>query len=164
MKPDLITKSDVLYKTGYIKYVVMQLDDQLFGMSVTDIRDILSPHEIISIPLAPSEILGCHNLRGRIVTAVNLRACLGQENKDLPSNYRSAVVEHQGELYSIIVDKVSEIIDIHPDDTIQSPENLSEKWKEVSAGVFRFNEKLTVILDVNKLLSFANVKDSSDDD
>ncbi len=134
------------------QYVMMQVDGQLFGMRVDGIEDILLPQKITPIPLAPDEVLGSLNLRGRIVTAIDLKRKLGISSKDIGDSYRSAVVEHKGELYSIIVDEVSEVLSIGVSEIAHNPENLSESWKSISEGVYSFKDKLMIILNVQKLL------------
>lgn len=136
------------------QYVMMKVNEQLFGMRVDGIEDILLPQKITPIPLAPDEILGSLNLRGRIVTAVDLKRKLGIPSKprEISDDYRSAVVDYEGELYSIIVDEVSEVLSIGPSEIAHNPENLSEKWKSISDGVYSFKDKLMIILNVHKLL------------
>ena len=137
------------------KYIMMRIDHQLFGMVVDEIEDVLRYQEIVPIPMAPKEVLGILNLRGRIVTVIDMRARLGLAPRIDHRQQASIVVEYKGELYSILVDSVSEVIDIIDTDIATNPENLSEQWRDVCRGVYPMEEELMVIVDVRKLLCFA---------
>lgn len=144
------------------QYLMMRLDGELLGISVDYVEDILSPQEITPIPLAPPEVKGALNLRGRIVTAINMRAKLGMDNPDRELvNYRSVVIKSGNDLYSIILDSVSEVINVADSDIDRIPDNLSEEWKDVSSGVFSMEDDLMVILDTAKLL---NLNDNEEDE
>lgn len=147
------------------KYVKMRLCGQLFGMRVDDIEDILSPQEITPIPLSPPDVMGSLNLRGRVVTAIDMKVHLDiNSDKEQSDSYRSIVLEYAGSLYSLIVDDVSEVIDLEDGDITKCPGNLSEKWKEFSIGVHSLKEEIMVILDVDKLMQFAAINDNKEED
>lgn len=140
------------------EYVIMSIDKQLFGISVYSVRDILAPQKITSIPLAPREVAGSLNLRGRIVTAIDLSVILNLGNKS-PEDYKksmSIVVENNGELYSLVVDSVGEVLTLKLTDIVTNPENLSAKWQNVSVGIFPQKDNLIVILDVDKIVGVNN--------
>ena len=142
------------------KYIMMRLNRSLFGMLVDNIEDVLTPHDITPIPLAPPEVMGSLNLRGRIVTAINLKVKLSlvknnenSDDKKKKSKQKNIVIEHDGQLYSFLVDEVSEILDIAPEEIAGNPENISEEWKNYSKGIFTMKDELMVILDMEKLVS-----------
>src|ERR1041384_4868384 len=86
------------------QYVSIVIADQLFGIPVLVVHDVLGPQRITRIPLAPPEVAGSLNLRGRIVTAIDVRLCLGLEKRPAEMRGMSVVVEHGSEFYSLIVD------------------------------------------------------------
>ena len=140
------------------EYVIMSIDKQLFGISVYSVRDILAPQKITSIPLAPREVAGSLNLRGRIVTAIDLRVILNLGSTS-PEDYKksmSIVVENNGELYSLVVDSVGEVLTLKLTDIVTNPENLSAKWQDLSVGIFPQKDNLIVILDVDKIVGVNN--------
>ena len=142
----------------YTQYITVQVGRQLCGFSVMTVQDVLRPHKIAHIPLAPEEVAGSLNLRGRIVTAIDLRLRmdveLTEKNKKA-EDCMSVVVEHQGELYSLLVDSVGEVLTL-PDKGIEkTPATLESHWRSMSKGVYRLEDKLLVILDVHSLLDFA---------
>ena len=136
-------------------YVTMTIADQLFGIPVLQVQDVLGPQKITRIPLAPKEIAGSLNLRGRIVTAIDIRQRLALPA--LPPGHRnmSIVVENTGEMFSLIVDKVGEVMSLEKNTYEKSPATLDPKWRDVSAGIHRLESGLLIVLDIGRLLSFA---------
>ncbi len=86
--------------------LTLTVASQLCGVPVLAVRDVLGPQTITRIPLAPPEVAGSLNLRGRIVTAVDLRRRLMLAPRPAGARPMSVVVEHQGELYSLLADQV----------------------------------------------------------
>ena len=137
-------------------FVSVAIAGQLFGIPVLQVQDVLGPQRITRIPLAPPEIAGSLNLRGRIVTAIDVRTRLG-----LPSDpakrtqSMSIVVDNSGELYSLLVDNVGEVLSVPADAFEPNPATLDPRWREVSAGIYRLDEMLLVILDVSRVLDLS---------
>ncbi len=126
---------------------------QLCGVPVLAVRDVLGAQTITRIPLAPREIAGSLNLRGRIVTAVDLRLRLGLPPRgEGAGKPMSVVVEHGGELYSLLADQVGEVLSLNPADRAPNPPTLHTSWREMSQGVHRLGGQLLVLLDVERLL------------
>ncbi|WP_299397382.1 chemotaxis protein CheW [Pelagibius sp.] len=138
-------------------FVTFVIADQLFGIPVLKVQDVLSTHNITRIPLAPPEIAGSLNLRGRIVTAMDVRLRLGLPPKERASSM-SIVAEHDGELYSLMVDSVGEVLALNASDYERNPPTLDPKFRDYSAGIYRLDEKLLVVLDVNRLLDYDRVQ------
>ncbi|MFP4314150.1 MAG: chemotaxis protein CheW [Alphaproteobacteria bacterium] len=142
-------------------YLTLTIAGQLFGIQVLQVEDVLRKQNLTIVPLAPKEISGSLNLRGRIVTAINVREALGlpppledEENSDM-----SVVVEHEGELYSLIIDKVGDVLSLNKENFQDNPATLDAKWLSVSAGIYRLENELMVILDVSKLIGNIHQKD-----
>lgn len=140
--------------SGNREFVTMMVGGQLFGISVLIVRDVMNTGHIAPIPLAPREVQGALNLRGRIVTAIDVRERLHLERRDKTVKSMSVVVEHKDELYSLIVDSVGEVLSLSLDKFEKNPSNLEPCWREVSAGIYRLRESLLVVLDVERLLDF----------
>ncbi|MDX1402288.1 MAG: chemotaxis protein CheW, partial [Kiloniellales bacterium] len=131
--------------------------DQLFGIPVLAVQDVLNAHRITRIPLAPREIAGSLNLRGRIVTAIDVRCRLKLESRHA-GDCMSVVVEHEGELYSLLVDNVGEVLALNPQGFERNPPTLSSDLREYSQGIYRLDDKLLVVLSVQSLLNFDRQK------
>ncbi len=135
-------------------FVTFIIAGQLFGIPVLKVQDVLSAYSITRIPLAPPEIAGSLNLRGRIVTAMDVRLRLGLPPKE-DNGSMSIVAEHDGELYSLMVDSVGEVLGLKADDYERNPPTLDPKFRDYSVGIYRLDSKLLVVLDVNRLLDYS---------
>ena len=120
------------YNTASRAYVTMTLDNQLCGIPVLMVRDVLAGQTVARIPLAPPEVAGNLNLRGRIVTAIDLRARLRLAARPKQPTPMSVVTELGSELYALQVDQVSEVVTIESDSIQQIPLCLTPTWSEES--------------------------------
>ncbi len=134
-------------------YVTMRIDQQLFGIPVKNVRDVLRQQHITFIPLSSSEVSGSLNLRGRIVTVINLRRRLRLEEKANDEKSMFVVVEHKGELFSLMVDSVGEVMTVPSHAVEKAPANLGGAWKEVTTGIYKLSGELLVIIDVQSMLN-----------
>jgi purine-binding chemotaxis protein CheW len=136
-------------------YVTLSVAGQLCGIPVLAVRDILGAQTITRIPLAPPEIGGSLNLRGRIVTAIDLRRRLHLPPAP-PDAPRMAVVADQGgELYALLVDEVSEVMSLKAASFERNPPTLPPSWAAFSEGIHRLAGRLMVVLDVGRLLALS---------
>lgn len=138
-------------------YLTVMIADQLFGIPVLQVQDVLSIQNMTSIPLSPPEIEGALNLRGRIVTAINVRKRLGIETPGDRTKEMSVVVEHDDELYSLIIDSVGDVLNLKKDNYEPNPATLDSTWRDISMGIYRLEDQLLVIIDVPKLLESVHV-------
>ena len=137
-------------------FVTMTIADQLFGIPVLQVRDVLGPQRITRVPLAPAEVAGSLNLRGRIVTAIDVRRRLSLPIRPAEMREMSVVVDHGGELYSLIVDSVGEVLSLSGSAFEPNPATLDPQWRDVASGIYRLDGALLVILDVSRVLTFAS--------
>ncbi|MFH5924840.1 chemotaxis protein CheW [Roseomonas xinghualingensis] len=132
---------------------------QLCGVPVLSVRDILGPQAITPIPLAPPEVAGGLNLRGRIVTAVDLRRRLGLAAREAgASPPMSVVVEVGGELYALLADSVGDVLALPDIGLAPNPPTLDPLWRDVCAGIHQDvaghaeEARLLIMLDVERVL------------
>jgi purine-binding chemotaxis protein CheW len=144
---------------GSKDFLTMTVGGQLFGIPVLQVQDVLGEQKVTRVPLAPPEIAGSLNLRGRIVTAINLRRRLALPEPEKKLKTMSVVVDYHGELYSLIVDGVGEVLSLPDADFEKTPPTLDKVWRDVSLGIYRLKDKLLVILDVSGMLEALCVKD-----
>ena len=142
---------------GNREFVTVTIADQLFGIPVLSVQDVLGPQKITRIPLAPPEVAGALNLRGRIVTAIDVRRRLGLPPRAADIAGMSVVVEHKGEPYSLMIDSVGEVLSVPFEAYERNPATLNSRWREISGGVYRLDSRLLVVLEVDLLLDFTNV-------
>lgn len=133
-------------------YVTMCLAGQMFGIEVKHVRDVLLQQKVTPIPLAPPEVAGSLNLRGRIVTVINLRERLKLPPREEGQKNSFVVVEFKGELYSLMVDSVSEVITAEPAQIEKTPSNLNDCWRDIASGIYKREDELLVLVDIQTLL------------
>nr|WP_282572154.1 chemotaxis protein CheW [Roseomonas acroporae] len=126
---------------------------QICGVPALGVRDVLGAQAITRIPLAPPEVAGSLNLRGRIVTAIDLRRRLGLPARGPGAAAMNVVVEWSGELYSLLVDAVGEVVALPASGCVPNPPTLDPAWREAGRGVHRQAEGLLLVLDVERLLA-----------
>src|ERR1700742_561581 len=134
--------------------VTLTVADQLCGVPGLAVRDILGEQPITRIPLSPPDIAGSLNLRGRIVTAIDLRRRLNLAPPEPGQKRMSVVAEQGGELYALLVDQVSEVMSLDTTLFERNPPTLERNWATFSRGIFRLDGRLLVILDVARLLDY----------
>jgi len=136
-------------------FVTVTIADQLFGIPVLQVQDVLGAQRMTRIPLAPPEVAGSLNLRGRIVTAIDIRTRLRLPPRPEGEREMSVVAEHDGELYSLLVDSVGDVLSLETAAAERNPATLDAVWRDVSAGIYRLDGKLLIILDVARVLDFS---------
>jgi len=136
------------------QFVTMEIDGQLFGIPVVTVQDILRDQSITNIPMSKREIRGAINLRGRIVTVVDMRTRLGLKELELTKDSKHVVIDYKGEQYSFLVDEVGEVLSLSLSDFENNPANLAPNWQELSLGVYRLESRLLLILNIESLLKF----------
>ncbi len=134
-------------------FLTVMIADQIFGIPVMQVQDVLGVQRVTRIPLASPEVAGSLNLRGRIVTAVNVRRKLGLEKRKDASRDMSVVVEHENELYSLIIDKVGDVLTLEDDDFETTPATLDPLWRDISMGIYRLEKQLLIVIDVPRFIS-----------
>jgi purine-binding chemotaxis protein CheW len=140
-------------------YVTFTVAGQLFGIPVLKVQDILVPDKIAPVPLAPPEVRGSINLRGRIVTVIDVRTRLGlapshDEGGHGEGQGMGVTVENGHDLYTLLVDSVGDVISLAPDLYESNPSTLDQSWMEFADGVFRLEGRLMVVLNTEHLLNF----------
>jgi purine-binding chemotaxis protein CheW len=136
-------------------FVTLSLAGQLCGLPVHSVRDVLQPQSITRIPLAPPEIAGSLNLRGKIVTAISLRRRLGLPPAEAGAPCMSIVTEQGAELYALLVDQVLEVLTLPTSGLERMPPTVPLAWRHLSAGIHRLADRLMVILDLGRVLDLA---------
>ncbi len=144
--------SDAVTEAESEDYVTFVIESQMFGIPVVSVQDILIPEKITPIPLAPPEVKGAINLRGRIVTVIDVRRRLGLP-KHGSDECMGVTVEHRNELYALQVDKIGDVISLSRDLYEEVPGTLDSVWRKFALGVFRLDSRLMVVLDVAQLLN-----------
>ena len=134
------------------EYVTATIGSQLFGLPIRRVQDVFMPERVTRVPLAPPEIAGVLNMRGRMVTLVDLRRRLGLPDRTENGPVMAIGVESRGESYGLLIDAVGEVLKLDIEAREANPVNLDPELARVSAGIHRLDGQLLMALDVDRLL------------
>lgn len=138
--------------TDMTEYVTVWIGEQLFGLPISRVQDVFMPDRLTQVPLASGEIAGVLNLRGRIVTAVDMRRRLGMPPAEQQQKPMAVGTEMQGESYGLLIDSVGEVLKLDDGTRESNPINVDRRLQRVSSGVHRLDGQLLVVLDVDRVL------------
>ncbi|VAW13784.1 Positive regulator of CheA protein activity (CheW) [hydrothermal vent metagenome] len=138
---------------GTCDYITVFIGGQLFGLPVLSVQDVFMPHSITEVPLSNADIAGVLNLRGRIVTAIDMRRRLDLPPRSEEQNSMAVGIEANGESYGLVIDSVGDVLGLDDTTLEQNPANLDPRWAAVAGGVHRLDGRLMVILDVERVLA-----------
>ena len=133
--------------------VGFQVGRETYGVPITSLHEIVRVPEITAVPDAPDYLEGVINLRGKIVSVMDLRKRFGNKQADLRKQNRILVVEHQGRLAGLIVDSASEVLKFPAEDVEAPPAVFQEGGLNCVTGLGKVKGRLVVLLDMNKLLA-----------
>jgi len=138
-----------------IEYVTVMIGGQLFGLPISRVQDVFMPDRITRVPLAAPEIAGVLNLRGRIVTMIDMRRRLGLPARTDDRAAMAVGIELRGESYGLLIDGVGEVMKLGEGTFEPNPVNLDVRLARVSGGVHRLDGQLMLILNVDHVLGTA---------
>jgi len=134
------------------EFVTAMIGGQLFGLPISRVQDVFMPDRLTMVPLAPADVAGVLNLRGRIVTAIDMRARLGLPKATDDKPPMAMGVDLRGESYGLLIDQIGEVLKLPDDGRETNPVNLDPRMATMASGVHRLNGQLMVVLDVDKVL------------
>jgi len=135
--------------TGQYRYCTFRLGDLVIGIDVRRVQEVLKHDQMTPVPLAPPEVRGLINLRGQIVTAVDLRGQLG-----LPSTTElaaSVVIRAGEDVFSLLVDEVGDVVMPSQDDFEPVPTGVPARVRQVVVGTINLSGKLVLVLDLDRV-------------
>src|SRR3954447_12255651 len=124
------------------EYVTAIIGGQLFGLPISRVQDVFMPDRMTQVPLSSSDIAGILNLRGRIVTVIDMRRRLGlvqEKSEGLPM---AIGIECRGESYGLLIDDIGEVMRLPDSMRENNPVNLDTRLAQVSSGVIRLDSQL----------------------
>ena len=138
------------------EYVTVTIGDHLFGLPISRVQDVFVPDRLTRVPLAPSEVAGILNLRGRVVTAIDMRSRLDFGALAPGHKVMAIGIEFKGESYGLLVDAVGEVMALTDSEQQAKPANLDPRLARVASGVYRLESQLLLVLDVDCVLDIRN--------
>jgi purine-binding chemotaxis protein CheW len=154
----LVPNADRVEKDA-LSFVTFTVAGQLFGVPVTRVQDILTPDVVAPVPGGPKEVRGLINLRGRIVTVIDMRTHLSlpKASADVIRAGMCVTVESRGDYYTLFVDSIGDVITLSRDLREGNPATLDAVWREVADAVYRTDQGLLVALHVDRLLAIETI-------
>jgi len=141
-----------------IEFVTVLIADQLFGLPISRVHDVFMVDRLTRVPLAPPEIAGILNLRGRVVTTIDMRRRLDLPAREEGRGNMAVGIEHRGESYGLLIDSVGEVLKIPTASRDPNPVNLDPRWSRLAEGVVQLDDRLMVVLDVERVLELKTLE------
>ena len=137
------------------EFVSFTIAGQMFGLPIARVQDVFKPLQMTRVPLAGAEIAGVLNLRGRIVTAIDMRNRLQAHKREDGTAAMAIGIETKGESFGLLVDAVGEVLKLPDSGREPNPINLDRKLAALSAGIYRLDGRLLVVLDIDQVLDLS---------
>jgi purine-binding chemotaxis protein CheW len=137
---------------GAREYVTAMLAGEMIGLPILQVQDVFVPQGVTRVPLAPPEIAGVINLRGRIVTLVDLRCRLGMSPRDGDAAMMAIGVESGGESFGLLIDAIGEVLQLSDAEREPNPLHLDPRLARVSNGIHRLDGRLLMVIEVDRVL------------
>ncbi len=134
------------------QYSTFYVSDLFFGIDVLNVQEVLRYQEMTRVPLAPDVIEGLINLRGQIVTAVDLRRRLNVKPRDNGNTPMNIVVRSEEGAVSLLVDEISDVLEVNPASYEPPPQNLPPEQRELIEGLYKLDGRLLLILNTERVL------------
>jgi purine-binding chemotaxis protein CheW len=159
MTSDMSTPNADRVEKDTQSFVTFTVAGQLFGVPVTRVQDILTPDVVAPVPGGPKEVRGLINLRGRIVTVIDMRTHLSlpKASEEVIRAGMCVTVESRGDYYTLFVDTIGDVITLSRDLREGNPATLGAVWREVADAVYRTDQGLLVALHVDRLLAIETI-------
>lgn len=138
-----------------IRVLIVNIGDHYFGIPIHEIHDVIQRQKTTPVPLTQNSIIGLLNLRGHIVTEIDMATALqiNTRSETVRKNKYSIVIGQRGELYSLAIDDIGDVIDIQSSDVEPIPETVDRNWLTLVKGVIRLPDKLVITLDLEALVA-----------
>jgi len=141
-----LTDSDTVQLCGF------KIGGGYYAVPVLEVQEVVKPQSITIVPKSPDYIDGLINLRGQVVTSMNLRKLFHIES-DQPSDFMNVIVRSGDSLYSLVVDEILDVMEVKKDSYAPTPETLDKSVKKYIDGVYKLKDKLIILVSLKKLLN-----------
>ncbi len=133
------------------------LDKYCFGIDVLEVQEVFRYQEMTEVPLAVEDVTGLINLRGQIITAINLRLRLGMESRPEGQPPMNVVVRTKDDVVSLLVDKIGDVMEVSENLYEEAPETIQGAMRDLVTGVYKLQDGLLLILDTKKVVQIDTV-------
>ena len=122
----------------------------MFGIDVLKVQEIILPQEMTEVPLAPKAIRGLINLRGQVVTAIDLRSWLGFDSLNNEIGSMNVVIRAEDDIMSFLVDDIGDVVEPEEKSFESPPETLEESIRELIDGVYKLENQLLLVMNAER--------------
>lgn len=136
-----------------VQLVTFHLDEETYGIDVMQVQEVLRVTEIAPVPGAPPYVLGIFNLRGNVVTVIDTRGRFSLPPAEITDSTRIVIIESEQQVVGILVDGVAEVVELNTDTIDPAPNVGNEESSRYIQGVATLDDRLLIVVDLNKLLS-----------
>lgn len=133
-------------------FCTFYLGRQYYGIPVVDVQEVLLSQPLTQVPLAPLAVAGLMNLRGQIVTSVDVRRVLRVSDAEREQDPMNVVVRHEGAEVSLQVDNIGDVLDAAGLVLERPPETMQGVSREFLSGIYALDNQLLLVLDVHRML------------
>lgn len=133
------------------EFLIFHVDELICGVFLDSVQEVNKHLDITQVFLAPPTVRGIINLRGDILTLIDLRQCFGFQPEEITNSTRNVVIRNQEELAGLLVDSIEDIVSASADDVLPAPPHLQGQLGDFVKGVYRMQDRLISILNVEKL-------------
>lgn len=137
------------------RLVTFTLDGRLYGVDVKAVQEVLRGQPQTRIPLAPTSVSGLINLRGQVLSAIELRARLGLPDRAADEEPMLVVVNVDGEPLALLVDSIGAVMDVDEEQFELPPDTLSGPSRDLLIGAYKLEDRLLLALDVDRAVAAA---------
>jgi purine-binding chemotaxis protein CheW len=143
------------------QFCTFYLDKLLFGVELKGVQEVIRSLDMTKVPLAPAVVSGLINLRGQIVTAVDLRRRLELEPRPTGMLPVNVVVRSEDGAVSLLVDEIADVVEVEEDTFEPPPETLRRSVRTLILGVHKLKDRLLHVLDIEKACEMTDVAESA---
>lgn len=136
------------------QFSTFYLDGHFFGINVLEVQEVFRYQEMTKVPLAPTVVRGLINLRGQIITAIDLRKRLGLPDRAEGENPMNVVVSSSDEVVSLLVDKIGDVLDVAEEQHEPPPGTITAAMRDLIEGIYKLENQLLLILDIARVMRF----------
>jgi purine-binding chemotaxis protein CheW len=136
-----------------IQWVTFHLNNEVYGIAVMQVMEVLRSVDITPVPGAPDYVLGIINLRGNVVTVIDTRKRFSLPSKDVDDLSRIVIIESNGQVLGMLVDCVAEVVYLKESEIDIAPNVGNDESSRFIQGVHSKGDSLLILVDINKLLT-----------
>lgn len=134
------------------QYATFRLDEEIYGVNVMQVQEVLRYTEITPVPGAPHFVLGIINLRGNVVTVISTRERFGLPKGEITDNTRIVIIEAVGQVVGLLVDSVAEVVYLRESEIEKTPNVGNEETAKYISGVSNKNDELLILIELNNMI------------